>query len=100
LAAALKAASEGLIAIDERLGSAIVSSGGRQTQSHVEPLTRRELEILELVAAGMTNKAIASHVGISEHTVKFHVNALLGKLGAQSRTQAVTTATRMGLIRL
>ena len=63
-------------------------------------LTRRELEVLHLVAEGLPNKSIAVRLGISDHTVKFHVNAILSKLGAQSRTEAVTRATRMGLITL
>lgn len=61
-------------------------------------ITPREPEVLSLLAEGLPNKGIASHLGISEHTVNFHVNAILGKLGAQSRTEAVTLATRRGLI--
>ena len=60
----------------------------------------QELEVLALVADGLPNKAIAGRLGISDHTVKFHVNAILGKLGAQSRTEAVIQATRLGLILL
>ena len=56
--------------------------------------------MLALLAEGLPNKAIANRLDISEHTVKFHVNAILGKLGAQSRTEAVTRATRMGQITL
>ncbi len=63
-------------------------------------LTPRELEVLGLIGDGLPNKTIAGRLDISEHTVKFHVNAILGKLGAQSRTEAVTLATRMGLITL
>jgi len=63
-------------------------------------LTPREQEVLQLLAEGLPNKAIASQLSISEHTVKFHVNAIMGKLGAQSRTEAVTRATRAGLILL
>ena len=63
-----------------------------------EELTPRETEVLELMADGLTNKAIAQRLGISDHTVKFHVNAILGKLGAQSRTEAVVRATRLGLL--
>ena len=63
-------------------------------------LTSHELEVLQLLAEGLPNKSIARQLGISEHTVKFHVNAMLGKLGAQSRTEAVTRATRLGLILL
>ncbi len=56
--------------------------------------------MLDLVAEGLPNKAIASRLDISEHTVKFHINSILNKLGAQSRTEAVTLATRSGLITL
>ena len=52
------------------------------------------------LAEGLSNKQIARSLGISEHTVKFHINAILGKLGAQSRTEAVVRATRAGLILL
>ena len=63
-------------------------------------VTPRELEVLNLMAEGLPNKSIAMSLDISEHTVKFHVNSLLGKLGAHSRTEAVTRATRLGLIAL
>ena len=66
----------------------------------VPELTQRELQALRLLAEGLPNKTIATRLGISEHTVKFHVNSILGKLGAQSRTEAVTRATRLGLILL
>lgn len=64
----------------------------------VEPLTARELEVLRLLAEGLTNKAIAHRLAISENTVKFHVNAILGKLGAASRTEATMIGARMGLV--
>jgi len=64
----------------------------------VEPLTEREVEVLGLVAAGLGNKEVASRLEISEHTVKFHVASIMGKLGAGSRTEAVTLAIRQGLI--
>jgi DNA-binding NarL/FixJ family response regulator len=63
-------------------------------------LTPREREVLQLLAEGLPNKTIASRLNISEHTVKFHVNAIMTKLGAQSRTDAVMRATRSGLILL
>ena len=62
------------------------------------PLSPREQEVLQLVAAGLPNKAIARELGISDHTVKFHVSSLLSKLDAGSRTEAVTVATRRGLL--
>jgi DNA-binding NarL/FixJ family response regulator len=66
----------------------------------VEPLTPRELQVLELMAEGLPNKAIAERLGISDQTVKFHVAALGGKLGAANRTDAVRRAVRLGLIAL
>ena len=66
----------------------------------IDALTPRELEVINLIAEGLPNKNIAIKLGISEHTVKFHVNAILTKLSAQSRTEAVVRATRMGLIAL
>lgn len=65
-----------------------------------ETLTPRELEVLQAIADGMANKQIARALGMSEHTVKFHVNAILGKLGASSRTDAVVRATRAGVLLL
>lgn len=64
------------------------------------PLTAREQDVLNLLAQGKTNRAIAVTLDISDHTVKFHVNALMSKLNAQSRTEAAVKATRMGLISL
>ncbi|HEV2107940.1 MAG TPA: response regulator transcription factor [Thermomicrobiales bacterium] len=61
-------------------------------------LTPREREVLARVAEGLPNKTIAMELGISEHTVKFHVGSLLAKLGAASRTEAVTIATRRGIL--
>lgn len=64
----------------------------------VEPLTPRELEILRAMADGLGNKEIASHFGISENTVKFHVASVMGKLGAASRTEAVILGIRHGVV--
>lgn len=63
-----------------------------------ESLTPREIEVLELVAEGLPNKAIADRLGISDQTVKFHVASVTGKLGAINRTDAVRRAFRRGLI--
>lgn len=65
-----------------------------------EPLTERELEVLNLLAQGMPNKEIASHLVISERTAKFHVSSIMGKLGATNRTEAVSLAAQRGLITL
>ena len=66
----------------------------------VETLTPRELQVLELLAEGLSNKGIAARLGISDQTVKFHVAAIGGKLAASSRTAIVRTAVRRGLIAL
>jgi len=66
--------------------------------SFLEPLTERELEVLNLVAEGFSNPQIARHLGVSRNTVKFHVSSIIAKLGATSRTEAVTIALRRGLI--
>lgn len=65
-----------------------------------DPLTPRELQVLGLLASGLSNKAIAVRLGISDQTVKFHVAAISGKLGASNRTDAVRRALRKGLIAL
>ena len=65
-----------------------------------DALTARELEVLRLAAGGLTNKAIARRLTISEHTVKFHMRTLLAKLQVSSRTEAVSVAVRRGLLAL
>ena len=99
LLAALQAVSQGLAVFDPSL--ALSPSPARDPSlALAEDLTPRETEVLQLLADGLTNKAIAQRLGISDHTVKFHVNAILGKLGAQSRTEAVVRATQLGLLLL
>jgi len=81
-----------------------IAEGLRVTDSspvvptQIDPLTHRELEVLQLLAEGLTNKEIAQRLAISEHTVKFHVNAILAKLGADTRTEAVVHAARLGIV--
>jgi two-component system nitrate/nitrite response regulator NarL len=99
LLAALQAASQGLVVYEPSLAPG-PSPSRDPSLSLAEDLTPRETEVLQLLADGLTNKAIAQRLGISDHTVKFHVNAVLGKLGAQSRTEAVVRATRLGLLHL
>lgn len=65
-----------------------------------EQLTVRELEVLQLIADGLPNKTIATRLGISDQTVKFHVSSIYGKLGAANRTDAVRLAVRRGLLAL
>jgi len=100
LVAALMAVARGLVVLDPELAAAAPPAGDRMPAPTIGDLTPREMEVLRLLAEGLTNKSIAHRLEISEHTVKFHVNAIMGKLGAQSRTEAVTRATRLGLILL
>ena len=78
--------------------TAATSSGDQDDQA--EALTTREIQVLELMAEGLPNKAIAVRLGISDQTVKFHVAAIAGKLGATNRTDAVRRGVRRGLITL
>lgn len=99
LAAALQAVAGGLICLDPRLAGRLFSPALDEDSPFPDvDLTARELEVLQLLAEGLPNKGIALRLEISEHTVKFHVNAILGKLGAQSRTEAAMRAARLGLI--
>jgi DNA-binding NarL/FixJ family response regulator len=66
----------------------------------VESLTPREIEVLRHAADGLPNRAIAERMGVTEHTVKFHLAAVFGKLGAATRTEAVQKGLRMGLIEI
>ena len=78
----------------------IVTSASRPDDPVDEPLTAREVQVLELLAEGLSNKGIAARLGISDQTVKFHVASISGKLGARNRTDAVRRAVRRGLITL
>jgi two-component system, NarL family, nitrate/nitrite response regulator NarL len=98
LTAAVRAAATGLIVLDPTVAGATGVHTHARTSESAETLTAREREVLMLVAEGLPNKAIARELGISEHTAKFHVGSLLGKLGAASRTEAVTLATRRGIL--
>ncbi len=100
LLAALHAVARGLSVFGE--GLAPLRTAPRTASAGVgsEALTPREREVLALLAEGLSNKAIAERLVISEHTAKFHVNAVLAKLGVQRRTEAVVRAARMGLVTL
>ena len=98
LVAAIVAVASGVVVLDPQLAAAVMAAGGRTPSPQSGGLTPRELDVLHLLAEGLPNKSIASRVIISEHTVKFHVNAILNKLGAQSRTEAVIQASRLGLL--
>ncbi|HMO59656.1 MAG TPA: response regulator transcription factor [Roseiflexaceae bacterium] len=102
LQAAVLAAAQGMIALPaalaERMLLPAAPAGMGSTGS--ETLTTREREVLSLVARGLSNKLIARELNISEHTVKFHISAIFAKLGAVSRTDAISRGAREGLITL
>lgn len=98
IAAALAALEQGLTVIDPRLADLLGSATPPDYPPPANPLTARENEVLQLLARGLTNRAIAHELGITQHTVKYHVNAIMSKLAAQSRTEAVVRATQLGLI--
>lgn len=111
IAGAARAAAGGLIALDPALPPPYASVGPAQPRSETgqfdsgqdealpgETLTARETEVLQLMAEGLPNKIIATRLGISLHTAKFHVAQILGKLDAASRTEAVTLGARRGYV--
>jgi DNA-binding NarL/FixJ family response regulator len=92
---AIKSIASGLSIFDS-----VLAPKPSEDESPAEQLTVREGEVLRLLADGLGNKDIAAKLGISEHTIKFHIRSILGKLGATSRTEAVTRGLRTGLIEL
>jgi two-component system, NarL family, response regulator LiaR len=103
LARAIRAAHTGEAIIDPTAAARLVrviADGARSSMDDSERLTRREREVLELIAGGRSNKRIALELGISEKTVKTHVGHVLGKLGVSDRTQAALLAVREGLVGL
>jgi DNA-binding NarL/FixJ family response regulator len=114
LHAALAAVRSGLTVIDTALAESLVpnppkpsSAGGPEAPGEIGKsakargdLTERERQVVQLLTEGLSNKLIADRLGISDHTAKFHVNGVMMKLGASTRTEAVVEAMRRGLIRL
>jgi two-component system, NarL family, response regulator YdfI len=103
LIAALQAVTAGLLVLHPTEIDAIApaaTSASQPLTELAEPLTRREREVLQMLAAGLGNKEIASRLNISDHTAKFHVGSILGKLGAASRAEAVGLGIRRGLVLL
>jgi DNA-binding NarL/FixJ family response regulator len=102
--AAIMAAAAGLIVLNNDVLDLLLSTTpalNRQLdRPPIQLLTAREIEVLDLLAEGQGNKAIAKRLEISEHTVKFHISSIFSKLNAQSRTEAVTLGARLGLILL
>ncbi len=99
IAAALVAATRGLVVVEGTL-SAWLRPPAPSNASDSEALTPREAEVLALLAEGLANKVIAQRLGISERTAKFHVESILGKLGAENRSEAIVIAARKGMVTL
>jgi NarL family two-component system response regulator YdfI len=103
LIAALRAVTSGLIVLHQSTLGALphaAVNASRVAEEFTEPLTKREREVLQMLAAGLGNKEIAGKLNISDHTAKFHVGSILGKLGAASRAEAVALGIRRGLVLL
>lgn len=111
IGAALTAVKSGLTVIDTTLSSTLVSASPSPARADARPvehrprggggeLTERERQVVALLAEGLSNKLIADRLGISDHTAKFHVNGVMAKLGAGTRTEAVVEAVRRGLVTL
>ena len=105
IVAAIEAVAAGLFVFHPSDVDSIPALRGPQSETSpelgeplVEHLTPREIEVLQLLSAGLGNKEIAARLNISEHTAKFHVASILGKLGASTRTEAVTLGIRHGLV--
>jgi DNA-binding NarL/FixJ family response regulator len=108
IAAAIEALNEGLAIVDPTYLAAMTTAKpvivgdlmtpGKSVEN--DTLTKRENEVLVLLADGLSNKEIAAKLSISEHTAKFHVNSILQKMNAQKRVEAVVRAAKMGLINL
>ena len=107
--AALAAVRSGLTVMDTALAESLVPNAPARPEERAEDrgkarprgeLTERERQVVQLLTEGLSNKLIADRLGISDHTAKFHVNGVMMKLGASTRTEAVVEAMRRGMIRL
>jgi DNA-binding NarL/FixJ family response regulator len=103
LQAALAAVARGLVVLPAPLAERLLGQRGPVAVPALEqadPLTAREREVLQLVSQGLSNKLIARELQVSEHTIKFHISSIFAKLGAASRTDAISRGARQGLITL
>lgn len=105
IASALAAVKSGLTVIDTALAPSLVPptphkpvAPDAKRKGGIGELTERERQVVSLLAEGLSNKLIADRLGISDHTAKFHVNGVMAKLGASTRTEAVVEAVRRGLV--
>jgi NarL family two-component system response regulator YdfI len=97
---AVRAVQAGLVVTTSAAMAELLPDAHPAVEALAEPLSDRELEVLDLLAEGLSNKLIAQGLSISEHTVKTHVASIFGKLGASSRTEAVSLGIRRGLVML
>jgi DNA-binding NarL/FixJ family response regulator len=98
--AALTAVRSGLTVMDTALASSLIPNQPVREPKGRGELTERERQVVQLLSEGLSNKLIADRLGISDHTAKFHVNGVMMKLGASTRTEAVVEAMRRNLIKL
>jgi DNA-binding NarL/FixJ family response regulator len=98
IVAAIHAVAAGLVALPAEAAPLLTSADVASIEA--EALTAREMDVLEMLAEGLSNKQIAARLGISEHTAKFHVNSIFGKLEAGTRTEAVTRGIRLGILKI
>jgi NarL family two-component system response regulator YdfI len=100
---AIQAAHAGLVLLDPEVTqnlAARIRTPSTQSATALDDLTPREIEVLRMLAEGLGTREMAARLGISDHTVKFHISSILDKLGAATRTEAVTMGIRMGIILL
>jgi DNA-binding NarL/FixJ family response regulator len=100
LVAAIEAIRAGLVVLDPSVREAPATLANARGALAAEPLTDRERQVLAMLARGLSNRRIGERLEISDNTVKAHVAAILGKLGAATRTEAVTLGVRLGLVML
>jgi len=101
LASALRVSAAGMVVLSQEFSDILFANslrGNDEAIESAESLTTREQEVLVMMAEGLLNKEIADRLRVSEHTVKFHVSSIMAKLGASSRTEAVTRGIRRGLL--
>jgi two-component system, NarL family, response regulator YdfI len=98
--AAIQASMAGLVVLHPNAIGSVLTGSGEPPELEVSDqiLTPREIEVLRMIADGLANKEIASKLGISDHTAKFHTSSIFAKLGASNRAEAVTLGIRQGLI--
>lgn len=98
LLSAIFSSANNLVVLDDSISAHLLPELGLPERALEEELTPRESQVLQQLAEGLPNKVIALNLGVSEHTIKFHINSIFRKLGVRSRTEAVVRGTQLGLI--